>query len=81
MEAAIYRYAAVQLFFIVLAESLKNACNEVQLQLTTCLFTKNELFYGYFLRIHVSFLLHFNDLIVIWRTPLLVKQLSTGASK
>ena len=74
MEAAIHRYAVVQLFFIVLAESLKNACNEVQLQLTTCLFTKNEGFM-------FSFLLHFNDLILIWRTPLLVKQLSTGVSK
>ena len=43
MEAAIHRYAVVQLFFIFLAESLKNACNEVQLQPATCLFTKNEL--------------------------------------
>ena len=59
MEAAIYRYAVVQLFFIVLAESLKNACNEVQLQLTTCLFTKNELFYGYFLRINVFIFITF----------------------
>ena len=50
MEAAIHRYLVVQLFFIFLA---CNACNEVQLQPTTCLFTKNELFHGYFLRIHV----------------------------
>ena len=28
-----------------------------------------------------SFLVHFYDLIVIWRTPILVKQLSAAASK
>ena len=28
-----------------------------------------------------SFLVHFYDLIVIWRTPILVKQLSTAAPK
>ena len=66
MEAAIHRYTVVQLFFIFLAESLENACNEVKLQPTTCLFTKN---------------LHFYDVIVIWRTPLSVKQLSAAVFK
>ena len=50
MEAAIHRYLVVQLLFIFLA---CNACNKVQLQPTTCLFTKNELFHRYFLKIHV----------------------------
>ena len=39
--------------FFFLAESLKNACNEAQLQPPTCLFTTNELLQGDFLKIHV----------------------------
>ena len=45
MEATIHRCVPK----IFLAKSLKNTCEIVQIQYTACIFTKNELFQGYFL--------------------------------
>ena len=56
METVIHRCAAEEVFLNLLAKSLKNTNKGVQLQATACIFTKNEFFHGYFLRILLKLL-------------------------